>query len=62
MSGIPQLISIIIPVFNENETIIERIYKSKKRPLVSKLNKEEIINLIKKRSKVYELSDHKINC
>ena len=46
----------------KNETIVERIYKSKKRPLVSKLNKEEIINLIKKRSKVYELSDHKINC
>ena len=46
----------------KNETIVERIYKSKKRPLVSKLNKEEIINLIKKRSKVYELSDHIINC
>ena len=46
----------------KNETIVERIYKSKKRPLVSKLDKEEIINLIKKRSKVYELADHKINC
>ena len=46
----------------KNETIIARIYKSKKRPLVMKLKKEEINNLIKERSKVYELSDHKINC
>ena len=27
-----------------------------------KLTKDQIINLIKKRSKIYELSDHKINC
>ena len=46
----------------KNETIIERIYKSQKRPLVVKLNKVQINNLIKKRSKVYELSDYKIDC
>ena len=26
------------------------------------LSKDQIMNLIKERSKVYELSDHKINC
>ncbi len=40
----------------------EDYFRKKKRPLVMKLKKEEINNLIKERSKVYELSDHKINC
>tara|TARA_B100000401_G_scaffold432487_1_gene369878 strand:- start:59 stop:571 length:513 start_codon:yes stop_codon:yes gene_type:complete len=46
----------------KNETIIKRIFKSKKRPLVTKLTKDQINNLIKERSKIYELSDYKINC
>ena len=46
----------------KNETIIQRIYKSKKRPLVMKLSKDQIKNLIKERSKFYELSKYKINC
>ena len=46
----------------KNETIIRRIYNSKKRPLVMKLSKDEIKNLIKERSKFYELSEYKINC
>lgn len=46
----------------KNETIIKRIYKSKKRPLVMNLNKGQINNLIKERSKFYRLSDFKINC
>ncbi len=46
----------------KNETIIRRIYKSKKRPLVMQLSKDEINNLIKERSRFYELSDYKINC
>ncbi len=46
----------------KSETIINRIYKSKKRPLVIKLTKDEISNLIKERSKIYYLADHKINC
>ena len=46
----------------KNETIINRIYKSKKRPLAVSLTKGQINNLIKERSKFYSLSDHKINC
>ncbi len=46
----------------KNETIIKRIYKSKKRPVVMNLTKDKIISLIKERSKIYELSDYKINC
>ena len=46
----------------KNETIIKRIYKSKKRPLAINLNKGQINNLIKERSKFYRLSDYKINC
>ena len=46
----------------KNETIINRIYKSKKRPLAMRLTKGQINNLIKERSKFYSLSDHKINC
>ena len=46
----------------KNETIIKRIYKSKKRPMVMNLTKDKINSLIKERSKVYELSDYKINC
>ena len=46
----------------KNETIINRIYKSKKRPLAMRLTKGQINNLIKERSKFYILSDHKINC
>ena len=39
----------------KNETIIKRIYKSKKRPLVINLTKGQINNLIKERSKFYSL-------
>ncbi len=46
----------------KNETIIKRIYKSKKRPIVINLTKDKINNLIKERSKIYELSNYKINC
>ena len=46
----------------KNETIIKRIYKSKKRPIVMNLTKDKINNLIKERSKIYELSNYKINC
>ena len=46
----------------KNETIINRIYKSKKRPLAMRLTKGQINNIIKERSKFYILSDHKINC
>ena len=46
----------------KSETIIKRIYKSKKRPLVMNLTKGQINNLIKERSKFYSLSNHRINC
>ena len=46
----------------KNETIIKRIYKSKKRPIVMNLTKDKINNLIKERSKIYGLSNYKINC
>jgi len=46
----------------KNETIIKRIYKSKKRPMVMNLTKDKINSLIKERSKIYELSNYKINC
>ena len=46
----------------KNETIIKRIHNSKKRPLATSLNSNEINKLIIKRSKIYNLSDYKINC
>ena len=46
----------------KNETIIKRIYKSKKRPLAINLNKSQINNLIIERSKFYSLSNHRISC
>ena len=44
----------------KNETIIKRIYKSKKRPMVMNLTKDKINNLIKERSKIYEFVHKKI--
>ena len=46
----------------KNETLINRIKDSKKRPLAMKLNNLELNKLIGKRSITYNLSDYKINC
>ena len=46
----------------KNQTLINRIKNSKKRPLAMKLNSFEIQNLIEKRSIIYNLSNYKINC
>jgi len=46
----------------KNETLINRIKNSKKRPLAMKLNNLELQKLIIKRSLLYNLSDYKINC
>ena len=46
----------------KNETLINRIKNSKKRPLVIKLDNLELEKLIIKRSTIYNLSDYKINC
>ena len=46
----------------KNETLINRINNSKKRPLAMKLNNLELQKLIIERSMMYNLSDYKINC
>ena len=46
----------------KNETLINRIKNSKKRPLAMKLSNSELEKLIIKRSAMYNLSDYKINC
>ena len=46
----------------KNETLINRIKNSKKRPLAMKLGNEELQNLISKRSTIYNLSNYKISC
>tara|TARA_Y100001970_G_scaffold286539_1_gene408940 strand:+ start:671 stop:1183 length:513 start_codon:yes stop_codon:yes gene_type:complete len=43
-------------------TIINRIKKSNKRPVINKLNKHEIKKLIKYRSSKYSLADFKLEC
>ena len=46
----------------KNETLINRIKNSKKRPLAMNLNNLELQKLIFKRSTLYNLSNYKINC
>ncbi|MDC0167765.1 AAA family ATPase [bacterium] len=46
----------------KQETLINRIKNSKKRPMVIKLGLLKIRELIIYRSKIYNLSDFKINC
>ena len=46
----------------KTSTLIDRIKDSKKRPLVTNLKANEIKGLIEERSKVYNLSDYKVNC
>ena len=46
----------------KEETLLERIKNSKKRPLAFKMNISEIKKLISERSKIYNFSDYKINC
>ena len=46
----------------DDATLIKRIKNSKKRPVASKLNEEELKKLIKDRSKVYSKADLKIKC
>ena len=43
-------------------TILNRIYRSKKRPIASKLNEDDLIKLINYRSKIYSKANFKINC
>ena len=46
----------------KNETLINRIKNSKKRPLAMKLDNLELQKLIINSSMIYNLSDYKINC
>ena len=45
-----------------SKTLIQRIKKNIKRPIALKSSTSELIDLIKKRSKVYSKSKYKINC
>ena len=45
-----------------NDTLIERITKNDKRPLVKKLSKKNLINMIKDRSVIYSEANIKIEC
>ena len=44
------------------ETILTRLSRNKRRPVVLKLNKNDLANLYKKRVKFYKMSEFKINC
>ncbi len=44
------------------KTLINRIYNSKKRPIAIKSSKNEIEELIKKRSTIYSRAMYKIDC
>tara|TARA_B100000989_G_scaffold233506_1_gene180314 strand:- start:1703 stop:2215 length:513 start_codon:yes stop_codon:yes gene_type:complete len=46
----------------DNNTLINRIKNSKKRPLAYNLSKLELIEIIKKRSTIYSKALYKINC
>ena len=46
----------------DSETLIKRINKSYKRPIAINSSKEELNDLIKKRSNIYSKARYKINC
>ena len=46
----------------DNSILLKRIKGNKKRPLALKSSDKEIIQLIKKRSKIYSKAQFKINC
>ena len=46
----------------QNIKLLNRIRKSKKRPITIKLMDEQILELIEKRSKIYSKAQFKINC
>jgi shikimate kinase/shikimate kinase/3-dehydroquinate synthase len=45
-----------------NETLLNRIKNSKKRPLAINSTENELIDLIKKRSNIYSKALYKIKC
>ena len=43
-------------------TLIKRLNLNKKRPLVVGISDEDVKKIIYKRSKIYAMANHKINC
>ena len=46
----------------DNTTLINRIKRSKKRPIAFNSTENEIKKLISERSKIYSIANYKINC
>ena len=46
----------------KDNTLINRIKRNNKRPIINNSNKNEIKKLISKRLKIYSMADFKINC
>jgi shikimate kinase/shikimate kinase/3-dehydroquinate synthase len=46
----------------KNETLLNRIKNSKKRPLAINSTENELIDLIKKRSNIYSKASYEIKC
>ena len=46
----------------KSSTLIKRIYKNKKRPLVLDSSKNDLRKLINKRTKIYSEANYRINC
>ena len=46
----------------KDNTLINRIKRNNKRPIINNSNENEIKKLISKRSKIYSMADFKINC
>ena len=47
---------------SDAKTLLKRIKKNRKRPVVFSLNDTEILELIEKRKKIYSKAQFKINC
>ena len=46
----------------KDNTLINRIKKNNKRPIINNSDENEIIKLISERIKIYSMADYKINC
>ena len=53
---------IVIWLYWDNDTLINRISKNKKRPKIVNLTKRELHNLINNRNIVYKQASYKLNC
>ena len=53
---------IVIWLYWDNDTLINRISKNKKRPKIVNLTKRELHNLINNRNIVYKQANYKLNC